>query len=54
MKRPLLALLLAALMTAGCASQDVKAPCKRPVFGVFMQPLEDCGPLKRFPQGELP
>lgn len=54
MKRPLLVLLLAALMTAGCASQDVKAPCKRPVFGVFMQALDDCGPLNRFPQGDVP
>jgi hypothetical protein len=42
-------LLLAALMTASCASQDLKAPCKRPVLPVFMQPLDDCGPLKRFP-----
>lgn len=49
-----LVVLLAALMTAGCASHDVKAPCKRPVFGVFMQPLDDCGPLKPFPPGELP
>lgn len=39
-------LLLAALLTASCASQDMKAPCKRPGF---MQPLDDCGPLKRFP-----
>jgi hypothetical protein len=54
MKRAFLLLLIAALMTSGCASQDAKAPCKRPAFPMFMQPLDDCGPLKPFPQGEVP